>query len=679
MSLADLRLRDLGMIVPGRLASHEATSPPAPAATEQGSAPERPAPQERVFAADLPEGNDALGLAAPLGLLAELAAHKRTETPLTIGIFGAPGSGKSFALSELIQAIEELSQGAATAGSPYVGEIVTLRVDATEITGNPATALVSVLHACLAKKYPALAAEAARAARDPRAAASEALERLDACRRKLEAEKHARDETSTRRARLAETILYETAGSQVDAYANANRARIKNLLARLGVQGDFLMAFKEMAGSVASTNGGPRRIGFALRAFFGFKGQIRLIVTASLLFLAGMGLRTAVDEQESWLAWLRGNDSLMAVANWLEAHMDLLLGLRSIILAGAALALGVAVWRGAQLLRLVFRGADLLRADVGVRRRELEELFAFQARRVEALAAEVNLLSRRASEAERRAGDLHAGSSAFAEPALFTVDVAPQQAQAFAAAAGGMLARPDQAQMTKSGKMLRRIVFALDHLDAVPASRGREILAQTRSLFKQGFVVLAAADPARLMGTTDESAADLAKWIQIPFRLDELATRANYATLVGQMLGAQAIGERRSRDIESSLLDEPLSAAEVRLLAALAALAGSSARALKRFVNLYRLVRAQSPDHKGALAFMLALEAGGTRSEIAAVNEVLFQTGPELDFALQDGGPRLIEALAAAQSVDGRISVSAARQAASIGRLFSFGRCDFKG
>ncbi|MGS0740164.1 hypothetical protein ACVBEG_27495 [Pseudomonas sp. GG8] len=56
--------------------------------------------------------------------------------------------------------------------------------------------------------------------------------------------------------------------------------------------------------------------------------------------------------------------------------------------------------------------------------------------------------------------------------------------------------------------------------------------------------------------------------------------------------------EPRVRNAETSALpalDQPLSAAETQLLADLAPLAGSSARALKRFVNLYRLVRAAGP------------------------------------------------------------------------------------
>ena len=671
--MADNRLRDLGTVVPGaRLAEASAPTLSAPPPQRRGIEPETVSPSDPVFATDLPEGIDALGLDAPLGLLAELAAHRRTETPLTIGLFGPSGSGKSFALTKLIQAIEELSRAAVTPASPYLGEIVTLHVDATDITGNPATALAGALHTRLAGTYPAVAAEAARAARDPRAAASEALERLDMSRRKLEAEKHALAETSARRARLTEAILYETAGSQVDAYASVNRSRIKSLFFRLGIAGDPLLAFKDMAGAIASPDGAARRAGFTLRAFFAFKGQRKLIAAAILLFLAGAGLRIAFDQQAVWLAWLRATESSVPVANWLEAHIDWLLGLREIIFVGAALAFGVTVWRGLQLIRLVFRGADLLQADLGVRRRETDDLFAFQARHVEGLAAEVNILSRRAAEAEKRAGDVHPKSSTLAEPAPFAIDTATQRARTFAAAAGARIVTASQTSTSKNGVAPRRFVFAIDHLDAVPASRGREILAHVRSLFKQGYVVLIAADPAKFAAVAGETAPGLDTWIQVPFQLGELASRANYATLVGQMLGTEGAAEPLSRDAATSALDQPMSTTEVQLLSGLAPLAGSSARALKRFVNLYRLARVQNQPHKGALAFLLALDAGGTQSEIAAVNDALSRVNPEADLDLQHGDARLVEALAAAQAAQGKINVNAARHAAATARLFSF-------
>jgi hypothetical protein len=348
----------------------------------------------------------------------------------------------------------------------------------------------------------------------------------------------------------------------------------------------------------------------------------------------------------------------------------LLLRLREVLFVGAALAVGINVWRGWRLLRLVSRGADLLQADLSVRRRELHDLFAFQARRVEALAADVNILSRRAAEAERRAADVQAGHLTLAEPAPFAIDAATQQARAFAAAVGAMLARPAQTSPNKSGGAPCRIVFAIDHLDAVAASRSCEILAHARSLFSQGFVLLIAADLARL--AAGGAALEPDKWIDVPFQLGQLASRTNYAALVDQILGGQSPVERPVHDASTSMLDEPMSADERRLLTNLAPLAGGSPRALKRFINLYRVVRAQNQLHKGALAFMLALDAGGTPSEIATVYDTLTQTSPDATFDLHQGGAGLLEALAAAQSPQGKINLRDARQAAAAAGLFSF-------
>jgi KAP family P-loop domain len=671
--VADTGLGALGAIVPGsRLAEPNAVParPPASRIVEPEVVSTR-----TIFAADRPDGPDALGLDAPLGLLAGLAAHARTETPLTIGLFGPSGSGKSFALTKLIRSIEDL-RAASTPDTPYIGEIVTLRVDAAHIEGHPATALAGALHAGLAGTFPALAAEAARAARDPRAAASEALERLDVSRRKFEAEKRALDDANARRARLAETILYQTAGSQVDAYACANKARIKGLLAKLGVAGYPLPAYKDMVQAIASTPGWARRAGFVLRAFFAFKGQTKLIATALLLLVLGAALGFAIDEDTAWLGWLRANESCISIANWLEAHMDLLASLRAIIFLGAAIALGVNVWRASRLLQLVFRGEALLQADLAVARRETDGLFAHQARRVEALAAEVSRLSRLVAEAERRAINTLPVDSTLAEPSPFAIDTASQQAQAFAAAVGAMIARPTSPRKNGGGAP-GRIVFALDHLDAVPASRGREILVYARSLFNQGFVMLIAADPARLAGAAGETAPCLDTWIQVPVQIGEIASRANYATLVRAILGGQGAQVPKVRNAETAALpalDQPVSAAETQLLADLAPLAGSSARALKRFVNLYRLTRAAGPNHQGAIAFMLALDAGGTPSEIAAVNDVLSNSEPEADLDLHQCGARLVAALAAVGSAQGKVSVAAARHAAATARMFSFNR-----
>jgi len=206
----------------------------------------------------------------------------------------------------------------------------------------------------------------------------------------------------------------------------------------------------------------------------------------------------------------------------------------------------------------------------------------------------------------------------------------------------------------------------------VPASRGREILAHVRSLFKQGFVVLIAADPARFAAVAGETAPGLDTWIHVPFQLGELASRANYATLVGQMLGAEGAAEPLSRDAATSALDQPMSTTEVQLLAGLAPLAGSSARALKRSSISIALPGCKTSPTRAHLLSSWHLTLAARKSEIAAVNDALSRANPEADLDLQHCGARLVEALAAAQAAQGKINVNAARHAAATARLFSF-------
>jgi hypothetical protein len=71
-------------------------------------------------------------------------------------------------------------------------------------------------------------------------------------------------------------------------------------------------------------------------------------------------------------------------------------------------------------------------------------------------------------------------------------------------------------------------------------------------------------------------------------------------------------------DAAHSLFDDALKDEERTLLADLAPLAGASPRALKRFVNLYRVARHAAPQARPALALALAVETGGDAEERAA-------------------------------------------------------------
>ncbi|HET6374879.1 MAG TPA: hypothetical protein VFF88_02420, partial [Methylocella sp.] len=249
-----------------------------------------------AFCADLPAGPDLLGFDETLARLAALAAHERTGTPLTIGFLGPPGSGKSFAMSRFLRTAGDLSARAETApGTPYLSGILTLSIDAASLAENPAASLAGALHARLAEAFPHLAAEAACAVRDPRADAREALERLDECRRKLEAEKQALDEVTAQRARLSETILYESAGSQTGAFLSANKETVRRLFAKLKIPGDPLTAYKDMTGALLGSQGFASRAGFALRSLYAFKGQRSLLFLSLILALAWAGLRFALE------------------------------------------------------------------------------------------------------------------------------------------------------------------------------------------------------------------------------------------------------------------------------------------------------------------------------------------------------------------------------------------------
>ncbi|MGC2141522.1 MAG: hypothetical protein WA620_08070, partial [Methylovirgula sp.] len=372
------------------------------------SFPDFSTPREggKAFAADLPGGADALGLQQALRPLAELAVHRDTEAPLTIALLGPPGSGKSFALVKLLAEIEALSAAAPAArDNSFLSRVAALRIDVAGFDGDPSVALAGALYEKLEAVFPEFVREVAHAVRDPQIVAREAAERLDEGRRRLDAERQKLEEIESRRARLPDTVLFESAGSQVDTYARANRTKFESRLVSFGISGDPIANYKSMVRDIAGSGGPAGRFGGALRAFWAFKGQARLLATAAVLVLVGIGLDTASAHAVNWLAWLRSpNQGLVSLADGIEPHIGWLMLAAKVAYAGAAFALIANLWRGARLLRPLFRGVSLLGIDVAERRRAVDALYAHQMRRVDGLEADVELAARRAAEADRRAG-----------------------------------------------------------------------------------------------------------------------------------------------------------------------------------------------------------------------------------------------------------------------------------
>lgn len=665
--MADVGLRDLGAFVPGGR-TQEPVLPPLPQPASPRAEPTVPSviitppppPARRAtFGGDLPSGSDALGIEETIAHLAELAAHRGTAAPLCIGLLGAAGTGKSFALAKLTARIRELAAAAAGAEQgPFLSRIHVQPIDAASLDGDPGPGLAARLHAGLRQAYPDLAREIGHAARDPHVVLRETNEKLDDARRRLDSERRALDDAGSRRARLTETVLYEAAGSQVDAYARANRAGIESRLVSFGVTGDPIRNYKDLVQFVS----GAGKTGLALRSLWGFKGQTKLIVAAVVLVAIGIGLGTAIDDQTTWLGGMRsGPQSGAAVANWFEAHMGLLGAAKSGAFILAALAIVANLWRALSFLRPIFKGVRLLDGDLETRRRDLDGLYAHQTKRVDALEADVERLTHESAEAERRVG--YAGGAAPNGPSPFETVGGAAQAQSFFTVLADLMAR------AKGKEAPQRIVLALDHLDAMAPDRARTILDTLHRIAGGGLMALVAADPARFDAGRG---GDLERWIQVPVRLDAGGADRDYAALVQEALGHGATAKATSNlDAKSSALDEPVSPEEAALLSALAGLAGRSPRAVKRFVNLYTLGRLDGDSPRGALALMLALAQGGTEAEKKVVAEALAGGDQGTLFDLPQESPRLRAALDAVQAVDGRLSRVEAAKASRRAATFS--------
>ena len=578
-------------------------------------------------------GHDGLGRADAAGLLAEVLVHRRAETPLSIAVLGPPGSGKSRFLDDIVEAAERLAEGAgaSAAESPFLPGVVAARIEA--MPGRAAGALLvgGVLDA-LAVAHAGFAEGAIHAGGDPREAARLAGERVTALRRSLDGERQTLDELSSRRARLTETILFDGAGSRLDTFARANRGRIEARLRAFGLSAtDPLRRFKELVVDAAESGGATSRSGLTLRAFWGFKGQGALFALAVVLAALGWAAGWGADNPDAVSSWLGSfGDRFTAITDGARARLDLLQPASRIAFALAALALLADSVRAARFLGPVLRGVRLLKGDLDERRRDLDGLLAHQTRRVDGLAAEAEAASQGADAAQRRfeghdgaGGGLSDHSSALAGQ-LFGLGRTPDSAAKdfFAALGSGIAARTQGAP--------ERVIVALDGIERLPAPEAETLLETTRSLLGRPGLALVLAlnrdDAVAALGDTDPAGAAnrLDRIAQLTYDLATIPPDA--AGLAERFLGPHGLrdGGRPAVDASRSALDRAFEPTEVELLRQLAPFAGDTPRAIKRFVNGYRVARADprlaraAPGSHAMLALSLALDGAGMDGDIAA-------------------------------------------------------------
>ncbi len=641
----------------------QAPSPVVLRSTQAGPAEALP-----VFSSDA-TGMDRLQRSAAASLLSEVAAHRQTETPVVIGVFGPAGSGKTQFIRQITDTLAALS-GVAGAGtrSRFVADIVTLTVDAAD-GRDAASALAAEVLAALGAGHPVLAEDAVHAASDPREAARHAEGRVDALRRTLDAERQGLDDLAARQARLAETVLFDAAGSRVDTYARGQRARIEARLRAFGLPtSDAMQTYKQLVRETAEASGPALRTRMILRSLWGFAGQGKLLASAIILLVLGVVAGLGAANQDTVSGWLASSgDRFAAVTDWERAHLDWLKPLGQAAFALAGLALLTLVVRAMRFLGPVLRGAALLKGDLEGRRRDLDGLLAHQTRRVDGLAAEVETAARNAEAMEKRvetrrtAGISDHGLALAGE--LFGTGKSPYAAaSAFVGALSSAMERRRMHTGTEPAGVPDRIVVGIDHLDRLSGPAAVAYLDTAhRLLARPHFVTLLAMERSQIASALAEAdpalaSARLDRIVQLSYDLS--AEVANPAKLVGLMLEPQDDGPVATRNDGPSALDRPLQAVELEVLKDLSRFAGSTPRAIKRFVNTYRVARADSRLATGStaalacLAWGLALDGTSAGSELSFVEQDIGQGRLAVDESSELGRALTVVREALGQPID---------------------------
>ena len=317
--------------------------------------------------------------------------------PFAIGLFASAGGGKSSALNWLT---------AETLSAPDAPPIVTLK--AVDLAAEPERALAAALFRALARNFGSFANEAAHEGAhfgsDAGAMARAAHEKLDVLRRKLLTERQNLAQTEARRAGLADTLLYDTPGSRVDAYARRIRAAFEPRLRRFGFSGDALTGFKDFTRDLNETGGVQTRLARACKAVYAFPGQIRLLVYAAVCFGLNWGANWLANNSSLWLKPIASSGAQGAQAgDFLQGHVDWLSQSAQIFSLLGLVLIGLNLWRAFSFMQPLFHAAGLLDEDIAAKRHELDQTLAHQARSVDLLGAETAAVAAKAADAERRA------------------------------------------------------------------------------------------------------------------------------------------------------------------------------------------------------------------------------------------------------------------------------------
>ncbi len=635
----------------------QSVAPPVSITPPPSSAPVQAEP---IFLGDSADGADLLNAGQIIQPLAQLCVTPRVQTPFLAAILGPSGAGKTFALRRLAQASEQLGASPATASSGALARVVLARVDASSGVEAP-VAIASAAYAALDREpggvdYSGLLDEIGHAGGDPHRTARAASDRHDDLVRKLEAERSQRDEVEARRARLADTLAFDTPGSRIDVFARARRGTIEAQLRRFALAGaDANSSYRHLARDM-STLGAGARAAVVARSIWAYGSQARLLMWGIVAFVLAFILRFLHGETAT-SAIEHGNDSLKPAGDWVAAHGDWFDRAAQILFVLGALAIALNVWRALHFANLLLRGARLLNQEVRERRQDLDARAGRLGQRVAALTAEAEAAAKRAESASQRAG----GKTSVRGPGpefLESSHAPSAAAREFLAALGARIGRPAAA-----GAAPDRLIVIVDNLDALPPAAVVSWIDAAQSAIGPGCIGLLAFDPGRLaatLGGPREARRRLAKWLQVTVNLPARKD-ADGELMVARLLSTAGPPAPAPDSAIGAALAEPLSSAETTLLAALAPLAAHSPRDAKRFLNAYRLARC-SNSPRPVMALMQAAAFADDEAQVAMLARLANGSGELTEI---NGPPALVEAVKAARAANnGPISIEDARAAA---------------
>jgi hypothetical protein len=640
-------------------ASGQSGAPPVSITSAPPPSPVQSAP---IFLGDSADGADLLNADQIVQPLAQLCVTPQVQTPFLAAILGPFGAGKTFALRRLAQTIEQLSASPTAGIGGVLQRVVLARVDAASAVEAP-VAIARAAYAALDREpggvdYSGLLDEIGHAGGDPHRAARVASDRHDDLVRKLEAERAQRDDIEAKRARLADTVAFDTPGSRIDVFARARRGTVEAQLRRFGFAGaDVDLTYRNLARDV-STLGAGGRAAIVIRSIWAYGSQARLFMWAIVAFVLGFLLHLLHGET-ALTAIGRLSEALKPVADWIAAHSDWFDRASDILYLLGALALALNLWRALQFSNLLLRGARLLTSEVRERRQDLDVRSGRLNQRVATLTAEAEAAAKRAEAANQRVG----GKTSIRAPGpefLESGHAPSASAREFLPALGARIGRAAAAGPTPD-----RLIVVVDNLDALPPDAAVDWIDAAQSLIGPGCVGLLAFDPGRLSGTLGgprEARRRLGKWLQVAVNLPA-TSQADGGLVVAQLLSAAPQRAPAADPSIAAALAEPLTAAETTLLSALAPLAAHSPRDAKRFLNAYRLARC-SNALRPVMALMQAAAFADDNAQAALRDRLVNGSGELTDV---NGPPALIEAIRAARAANnGSISIDEARAAAEV-------------